>query len=57
MTSPNQPAPAFTAPPGFLYRGDGLRTTRTIGASAVSYVWDRNASLPVILQDKVRAVR
>jgi RHS repeat-associated protein len=33
------------------YNGDGLRITRTIGASAVSYVWDLNASLPVILQD------
>jgi len=30
---------------------DGLRITRTIGASAVSYVWDLNASLPVVLQD------
>jgi YD repeat-containing protein len=35
----------------YEYNGDGLRTTRTIGASAVSYVWDLNASLPVILQD------
>jgi RHS repeat-associated protein len=36
---------------GRTYNGDGLRMTRTIGASAVSYVWDLNASLPVILED------
>jgi RHS repeat-associated protein len=35
----------------YEYNGDGLRITRTIGASAVSYVWDLNASLPVILED------
>jgi RHS repeat-associated protein len=35
----------------YEYNGDGLRTTRTIGASAVSYVWDLNAGLPVILED------
>jgi RHS repeat-associated protein len=35
----------------YAYNGDGLRATRTIGPSAVSYVWDLNASLPVILQD------
>jgi RHS repeat-associated protein len=33
------------------YNGDGLRITRTIGGSGVSYVWDLNSSLPVVLED------
>jgi len=35
----------------YAYNGDGLRITRTIGGSGASYVWDLNASLPVVLQD------
>jgi RHS repeat-associated protein len=31
--------------------GDGLRVTRTIDQTSVSYVWDVAAGLPVILQD------
>jgi len=35
----------------YTYNGDGLRVSRTIGQTSVSYIWDVNAGLPVILQD------
>ncbi|MEX2159248.1 MAG: RHS repeat-associated core domain-containing protein [Dehalococcoidia bacterium] len=35
----------------YAYNGDGLRTSRTVGANSVGYIWDVGASLPVILQD------
>jgi len=35
----------------YAYNGDGLRTTRTLRIPFVSYVWDQNAGLSVILQD------
>ena len=31
--------------------GDGLRTSRTIGGTTATYVWDQNAAMPVILRD------
>jgi RHS repeat-associated protein len=33
------------------YNGDGLRGSRTLGASTVSFVWDVGSSLPSVLQD------
>ena len=35
----------------YEYNGDGLRVTRTIDQTSVSYVWDVTAGLPAILQD------
>ena len=35
----------------YAYNGDGLRMSRSIGGTAVSYTWDVNLPLPVILQD------
>jgi hypothetical protein len=35
----------------YAYDGDGLRASQTAGGNAVSYTWDVNAGLPVILQD------
>jgi len=35
----------------YTYNGDGLRVSRTIGQTSVSYIWDVNTGLPVILQD------
>jgi RHS repeat-associated protein len=35
----------------YAYNGDGLRTSRTVGASTVSYTWDAASALPSVLQD------
>ena len=35
----------------YAYNGDGIRTSRTIASTTVDYVWDLNASLPVVLED------
>jgi len=35
----------------YAYNGGGLRTSRTIASTTVDYVWDLNASLPVVLED------
>jgi RHS repeat-associated protein len=35
----------------YAYNGDGLRTSRTIGGTTTTYVWDQNASMPAILRD------
>jgi RHS repeat-associated protein len=35
----------------YAYDGDGLRDSQTVGENAVSYTWDVNAGLPVVLQD------
>ncbi len=35
----------------YTYNGDGLRVSRNIGGTSVSYTWDVAAALPVILQD------
>jgi RHS repeat-associated protein len=35
----------------YEYNGAGLRTSRTLGATTVGFVWDQNASLPVVLRD------
>ncbi len=35
----------------YIYSGDGLRVSRNIGGTSVSYTWDVVAGLPVILQD------
>jgi RHS repeat-associated protein len=35
----------------YEYNGAGLRTSRTVGATTVGFVWDQNASLPVVLRD------
>ncbi len=35
----------------YTHNGDGLRMSRAIGGSSVSYRWDVGAGLPVILQD------
>jgi YD repeat-containing protein len=35
----------------YAYNGDGLRASQTVGENTVSYTWDVNAGLPVVLQD------
>src|SRR3990172_10058754 len=35
----------------YAYNGDGLRMSRSIGGTAVSYTWDVTLPLPVVLQD------
>ncbi len=35
----------------YTYNGDGLRLSRNIGGTSVSYTWDVGAGLPVTLQD------
>ena len=35
----------------YAYNGDGLRTSRTIGGTTATYVWDQNAATPAILRD------
>jgi RHS repeat-associated protein len=36
---------------GFGYDGDGLRTTKTAGATTASFAYDRSRELPLILSD------
>ncbi|MBI4302550.1 MAG: hypothetical protein HY664_08085 [Chloroflexi bacterium] len=35
----------------YVYRGDGLRHSKTVGGNTTTYTWDVNDSMPVILQD------
>jgi RHS repeat-associated protein len=35
----------------YVYNGDGVRMSRTIGGQAVSYTWDVAAGMPFLLQD------
>lgn len=35
----------------YMYNGDGLRASRTLAATTISYVWDVGSGLPSILQD------
>ena len=35
----------------YSYDGDGLRTTKTVGASTSRFLWDQTASTPLLLKD------
>jgi len=35
----------------FVYNGDGLRISRTVGGTTTSFTWDVAAGLPVVLDD------
>ncbi|MBI4301917.1 MAG: hypothetical protein HY664_04880 [Chloroflexi bacterium] len=35
----------------YVYRGDGLRHSKTVGGNTTTYTWDVSSELPVILQD------
>src|SRR5689334_1741680 len=35
----------------FAYRGDGLRTSRTVGGNTTTFTWDIAGGLPVVLDD------
>jgi RHS repeat-associated protein len=35
----------------YVYNGDGLRVSRTVGTATTSYTWDVASALPVIIQD------
>ena len=43
-SSPATPSVSYT------YRGDGLRNSKTV-TSTITYTWDINSGLPVVLQD------
>ena len=45
-------APTITA--SYAYNGDGLRVSKTVGATTTSYVYDLVARLPVLLGDGTR---
>ena len=40
----------------FAYRGDGLRNSRTTGATTTTFTWDIAGGLPVVLDDGARYV-
>ena len=35
----------------YLYRGDGLRHSKTVTAGTTTYTWDVNSGMPAVLQD------
>jgi hypothetical protein len=39
---------------GFAYDGDGLRVQKEAGSTTLSYLYDVNRSLPVLLEDGTR---
>ena len=43
------PPPSPTA--SYLYRGDGLRHSKTVTAGTTTYTWDVNSGMPAVLQD------
>src|SRR3972149_6238844 len=44
--------PPATPLVAYTYRGDGLRSSKTVTTTATTtYTWDLNAGLPVVLQD------
>ena len=52
MTSATVNSVAIT----FVYRGDGLRNSRTTGGNTTTFTWDIAGGLPVVLDDGARYV-
>lgn len=53
LTGINFSSPS-TLDASYAYDGDGKRTSKTVGSTTTSYVYDANRSLPVLLEDGSR---